>query len=218
MRLYLSSYRLGDHREKLVELADDGAVAIVGNALDFIPDDARRKYESEVYSPCKEFAALGLKSSDLDLRHYFGNRKSLRDDLGQFGLVWVLGGNAFLLLRALRQSGFPDVLRDLLARDQIAYGGYSAGAVVATPTLRGIELMDDPAQLAEGYEPEVYWDGMGLVDFSIVPHYRSDHPETGSAETAATFMKQNGLKFKAMSDGEVFISNHGPGELFARKM
>jgi dipeptidase E len=217
MRLYLSSFRIGDHPEKLVELSGKGGVAIISNALDFIPDDVRRKYEAEVYNPRKEFSDLGLASSDLDLRHYWENRSRLRDDIRKFGLVWIQGGNAFLLMRALHRSGFPDVIRELLARDEIAYGGFSAGAVVATPTLQGIELMDDPTQLADGYEPEVRWQGMGLVDFSIVPHYRSNHPEAESAEAAVSFMERNGLPFKALSDGEVFIVNNDVGALLPGK-
>ncbi len=206
MRLYLSSYRLGNHPEKLIEFSRAGTVAIVSNALDFIPDEDRRTYALEVYDPRSEFQSLGLPTRDLDLRHYFGNPLELKNALAGCGLVWVLGGNAFLLMRALRQSGFPEIIRGMLAADEIAYGGFSAGAVVATPTLRGIDLMDEPTQLAAGYQEEVIWEGMGLVNFSIVPHYRSDHPEAGAAEKAVAFMKANQLPYKALSDGEVFIS------------
>lgn len=206
MRLYLSSYRLGNHPEKLVELSGQGRVAIVGNALDFIPDDARQKYEAEVYDPRAEFDALGMRTQDLDLRLYFGNPQGLRNALRGIDLVWVLGGNAFLLMRALRRSGFPEIIREMLVADTISYGGFSAGAVVATPTLRGIELMDDPYQLADGYPKEVDWEGMGLVDFSIVPHYRSEHPEAPAAGKAVAYMEANDLPYRALSDGEVFVS------------
>lgn len=206
MRLYLSSYRLGNYPERLVEFSRQGFVAIVGNALDYIPDDARRQYEADVYDPRSEFAALGLHTQDLDLRHYFGNKQGLKNALRGCGLIWVLGGNAFLLMRAFRQSGFAEIVFDMLAADEIAYGGFSAGAVVATPTLHGIDLMDEPTQLAQGYSPEVVWDGMGLVDFSIVPHYRSDHPEAEAAEKTVAYMKAKQMPYRALSDGEVFIS------------
>lgn len=109
-------------------------------------------------------------------------------------------------MRAVRRSGFPEIIREMLAADSISYGGFSAGAVVATPTLRGIDLMDDPAQLADGYPKEVVWEGMGLVDFSIFPHYRSDHPEAQAAEKAVAYMDANHLPYRALSDGEVFVS------------
>lgn len=216
MRLYLSSFRFGSHPEKLVELSNGGPVAIISNALDFIPDEARSTYEREVYSPHEEFAALGLATSDLDLRRYFGNSERLRGELEKFGLVWVIGGNAFLLMRALSQSGFSELIREMLIRDEIAYGGFSAGSVVATPTLRGIELMDDPLQLAHGYNPEPCWAGMGLVDFSIVPHYRSEHHEAEAAEAAVSYMERNKLNFRAMADGDVYLSRYGVSEFLTQ--
>lgn len=214
VRVYLSSYRIGDYPEKLVDISGQGRVAIIGNALDFRPPEARRQYEAEVYNPFNEFAALGLEAAPLDLRTYFGNPRALSDALRKFGMVWLLGGNAFLLMRAIRQSGFEDVIRPMLAADEIAYGGFSAGAVVATPHLRGIELMDEPEQLAEGYDADIIWKGMGIVDFAIVPHYRSDHHEAEAAEKAVAFMKATQIPFKAMTDGDVYAIHNGQGEHF----
>ena len=87
------------------------------------------------------------------------------------GLIWTLGGNSSLLRRAMRQSGLDLLLTAWRDDAGIVYGGYSAGAVVATPTLRGIHLVDPPAALAEGYPPEIIWDGLALVPYSIAPHY-----------------------------------------------
>jgi dipeptidase E len=218
MRLYLSSFRFGSHPEILIEFSGKRSVAVISNALDFIPNDARRAYERNVYSPHEDFASLGLNSVDLDLRDYFGKPEALQRELKDFGLVWVMGGNAFLLMRALQQSAFPELIRDMLNRDEIAYGGFSAGAVVAAQTLRGIEIMDDPAQLAEGYHPEPCWRGLGLVDFSIVPHYRSEHPEAEAAEAAVAYMIENKMNFRAMADGEIFLSRSGVAEFLPKEV
>ncbi|MCS3509308.1 peptidase E [Achromobacter sp. JUb104] len=217
MRLYLSSYRLGDHAEKVTDFCRNGKVAIIGNALDFIPLDARQEYESNVYSPSAEFNTLGLEAQELDLREYFGRQDDLAQDLRKFGLVWVLGGNAFLLVRAMRQSGFTTVIRELLRRDQVAYGGFSAGAIAATPHLRGVDLMDDPSQLADRYDREIVWDGLGLVDFSIVPHFASDHPESHLADQAVAFMKAERLPYIAMRDGDAYVLEGATGQLLAAK-
>ena len=48
--------------------------------------------------------------------------------------------NAFVLRRAMQLSGFDDIIVDLLDADAIVYGGFSAGAVVAAPSLEGIHL------------------------------------------------------------------------------
>ena len=111
------------------------------------PPRARDLYRTEVYDPAAELASLGISAEPLDLRHYFGRPEALRTHLSQFDLVWVTGGNAFVLRRAMQLSGFDDIIVDLLDADAIVYGGFSAGAVVAAPSLEGIQLIDDPAEL-----------------------------------------------------------------------
>lgn len=206
MRLYLSSYRIGDSVGSLLALLGSGhRTAIISNALDNISPTARAIYRDEVYDPHVELRSLGLATEELDLRRYFGNPEALKAKLREFDLVWVLGGNAFVLRRAMKQSGFDDVIVDMLDRDEIVYGGFSAGAVVAAPTLRGIELMDDPTELPPGYDADVPWDGLGLIDYSIVPHFRSPHPESAAAERAVRHMCGRGMRYRALRDGEVIV-------------
>jgi len=127
--------------------------------------------------------------------------------------VWVCGGNSFILRRAIAQSGFDEAITDLLAADEIVYGGFSAGACVVTPSLMGIDLCDDPEVVPEGYQEEVIWDGLGLVDYSIVPHYKSDHPESAVLDETATFLEDRGMPFKTLRDGEVIVVDGESEEL-----
>lgn len=206
MRLYLSSYRIGDRAGSLLALLGSGKrVAVISNALDNISETARSIYRDEVYDPHVELAALGLVTEELDLRRYFGDASGLQRRLGDYDLVWVLGGNAFVLRRAMRLSGFDDVIVELLDRDAIAYGGFSAGAVVAAPSLRGFELMDDPGEVPNGYAPDPIWEGLGLIDHAIVPHYRSPHPESAAAELVVRHLSSQGLRYRALRDGEVIV-------------
>ena len=144
MRLYLSSERLGERSGTLLGMVAGPRVAIIANGYDYCGAIARDFYRAEVYDPVPEFEALGLEPEELDLRAHFGDPQSLRQRLASYDLVWVMGGNSFVLRRAMRSSGFDHVIRDLLEADAITYGGYAAGAVVAGPSLRGMELMDDP--------------------------------------------------------------------------
>lgn len=206
MRLYLSSYRIGDRAGSLLALLGSGKkAAIISNALDSISPTARSIYRDEVYDPHTELASLGLETEELDLRRFFGQPEALEAKLSEFDLVWVMGGNAFVLRRAMKQSGFDDVITGMLERDEIVYGGFSAGAVVAAPTLRGIELIDDPAEVPAGYDPETVWDGLGLIDYAIVPHFRSPHPESAAAERAVRHMMSRGMRYRALRDGEVIV-------------
>jgi dipeptidase E len=180
-------------------------VAIIANGYDGASAMARSIYRTEVYDPLAEFTSLCLVPSELDLRAHFGDPQSLRERLNGFDLVWVMGGNSFVLRRAMRQSGFDTIIRQLLEADAITYGGYAAGAVVAGPSLRGLELMDDPWELPEGYDEPLIWHGLGLTPFTIVPHYLSRHPEAASAEKVVSYMRARKARFRALSDGEVIV-------------
>jgi dipeptidase E len=205
MRLYLSSERLGERAGTLLAMVNGPRVAIIANGYDGASAMAREIYRTEVYDPIAEFKTLGLDPQEVDLRAHFGDAASLRQRLSTFDLVWVMGGNSFVLRRAMKQSGFDRIIRDMLECDAIAYGGYAAGAVVAGPTLRGIELMDDPFELPEGYDEPLIWSGLGLTPFAIVPHYQSRHPEAASAEKVVSYMRARRTRFRAISDGEVIV-------------
>ncbi len=207
MRLYLSSFRMGDDFNRLVEALPSGAtVAVVSNAVDFIPREDRLAYARNVFDPVDLFRACGLVANDLDLRDHFGRPDGLAEALAGVRLIWANGGNAFLLRRAMMQSGLDRILRERVLAGTLMYGGWSAGAVVAGPTLRGVELMDDPEAVVDGYLPEPIWDGLGLVDFSIVPHFQSPHPEAEAAASVVAWLTEQGLPFRALRDGEAVIA------------
>ena len=206
MRLYLSSYRIGDRAGALLAMLGFGErAAIISNALDAISPKARRIHREEVYDPRAELASLGIWGEDFDLRGFFGQKEALSKELMGYDLVWVMGGNAFTLRRAMKQSGFDAVISGMLDRDEIVYGGFSAGAVVAGPSLDGFELMDDPSELPPTYEHNPVREGLNLIDFAIVPHYRSPHPEAAAAERCARYFAAQKRPFRALRDGEAIV-------------
>ena len=140
MRLYLSSFRMGDHPEYLTALAGESgrSAVVIANALDDAPAGVRR---SGVEDELAGLAGLGFDAVELDLRDYFGHQQRLRRDLGGFCLAWLRGGNVFMLRYALFRSGGDVIFRDLLAADTLVYAGYSAGACVLSPSLRGLEAV-----------------------------------------------------------------------------
>ncbi|WP_332770118.1 Type 1 glutamine amidotransferase-like domain-containing protein [Phenylobacterium sp.] len=205
MRLYLASYRT-DTVQPLLDLAGPGArAAVVSNALDLIPDTDRRAYAARVHDPVADLRDAGMAAEPLDLRGYFGKPAELDRALAGVGLVWAVGGNAFLLRRAMAQSGLDQILTRRLAEDSLVYGGWSAGACVAGATLRGLHLMDDPDPVAPGYDPAPIWEGLGLVDFAIVPHFASAHAESEAATRAAAWMTGEGIAHRTLRDGEAVM-------------
>ena len=209
MRLFLSSYSLGNKPEELSALVGSNKrTAIIMNAQDTkTPESRSERLQREIDS----LSALGLIPEELDLRAYFGKSDELSDHIKGFGLVWVRGGNVFILRKAFKQSGFDEIITRLLNNDEIAYGGYSAGACVLAPSLHGIELVDPKDEICEGYEREVVWDGLNILGYAVAPHYDSDHPESNDIDKCITYFVDNHMLFKALRDVEVIVRD-GYGE------
>jgi dipeptidase E len=203
MKLFLSSYRLGNSPKKLVELlSNNKKIAVIANAMDFV-DDLQR--EEKTRQSIDELKNLGLFPEEIDLRDYFEKQKELSEKLNNFGAVYVRGGNTFILRRAMLQSGFDNLIKEKNKDPNFVYAGYSAGICVLSPTLHGIELVDEPNIVPQGYNQKIIWDGLGIVDFSIAPHYKSDHPESGMVDREVEYFIKNNVPFKTLRDGEVII-------------
>lgn len=200
MKLYLSSYRLGDAAERLVEWADSARFALVANALDGIDPEL---HGERISRSVRDLREIGLDADLVDLREHFDDPASLAERLDGCRALFVAGGNVFVLRRALHRSGLDTWLEAKRDDPDFRYAGYSAGACVCGPTLRGLELVDDPSFVPPGYELETIWDGLGLVEHAIAPHYRSDHPESAAIEKVVAAFSENETPFVTLRDGEV---------------
>ena len=205
MKFYLSSYKLGNHVSELKEmLAPLNKKAVyISNALDFSSDLERRK-KSET-GDLEDLLVLGLEVENVDLREYFGRPKELEKKIEGCGFVFVRGGSAFVLRQAMKLSGFDEILKKLLTRDDLIYGGYSAAGCVLAETLRGLEFVDDAQVFPYPECQETIWDGIGIINYSFVPHYDSNHKESAAMNDVIKFMIDNKIPFKALRDGEVLI-------------
>jgi dipeptidase E len=202
MRLYLSSYDVGDRPDELVALAGGNRrAAIIVNALDHLPS-GRAIWLREQSAKLTD---LGFSVAELDLREYFGARDDLGRRLADIDLVWINGGNAFILRRAMKRSGFDVLIKAALARDEIVYAGFSAAVVIAYESLRGLEITDNAQEVPLGYDANIVWEGLGLVPFALVVHFKSDHPETESADREAAFYEANRIPYRTLRDGEALV-------------
>ncbi len=204
MNLYLSSFLLGRETEALRSMAGSGPAKVIPNALDFFNDTARRQawIESEV----EDLAGIGIAAEPLDLRDYFGRAADLAKVLDEASMLWVLGGNTFLLRQAMHHSGLDRYLQERRTDPGFTYAGYSAGVCVLSPSLEGIHLADKPEAKAEGYDGNVIWEGLGILDDYIVPHYRCDHPESPAMEAVVAFYEALGFEYRTIADGEVIVT------------
>jgi dipeptidase E len=191
--MYLSSWRLGRAADELLLLSGGaGSVAVVANALDSQPEPARR---NGVLFELASMRELGFHAVEVDLRVPGAAR-----ELPGHDTIWVRGGNVFALRAAMARSGADVVISDLVRSDAIVYAGYSAGCCVLAPSLRGLELVDDPTVV-----DEPCWEGLGLLEYAILPHYRSDHPESEAIELAVESYRERGVPHRTLRDGEVIV-------------
>jgi len=207
MKYYLSSYKIGGEKEvqQLKGLIPSNKkTAYISNALDF-SDDAERRKQSE-QADIDQLVAVGLEIEYFDLRNYFGQPEKLEADLKNYGVIWVRGGNVFVLRQAMRLSGLDNVLKKFAGEDNdVLYGGYSAGVCVLSPSLKGLELVDDITKFPYPHQQEVIWEGLNLIDYAVAPHYKSAHPETKLVDKLVEQYEKDGTPFKTLSDGEVII-------------
>lgn len=124
---------------------------LILNALD-AKEDARAKYYE---SQSEGLTALGFSVTELDLRSYFNREEALSRTLNDLEMLWVTGGNTFVLRRAMRQRGFDRVAPPLIESEKLFYGGFSAGVVVLHKDLNGLEMCDAPSTVPSEYNPEI---------------------------------------------------------------
>lgn len=202
MRLYLSSYRLGNDTESLKKLVGKprAKVAVTINAVDFSTDHER--VANGLQDEMNDMRSLGFEPEHIDLRDYFNDTDRLLEKLSQFDAVWIKGGNVFILRKAMHLSGFDQVIEKLIKTNKLVYTGYSAAVCILGPTLDGAELVDDVNAVAKGYNYETIWDAYGLIDWYPIVHYQSDHEESELVEKELEYVRSKGTKYKTLRDGE----------------
>jgi dipeptidase E len=212
MRLFLCSYRAGSHTKALVDFFGAGArVGLISNALDYKTKQDRAAKLAEIY---EFYEALGLKFEEIDLRKYFTSQVNA-DVLRGYKNIWIAGGNVFLLRRALKYTGLDKILATAVKSGEIAAGGESAGAMIWGPTLKYSEMNgdeDSASFITEGYRPEIIWDGLGLINYVPVPHYRSFGYEP-EINKYIERLNSAGTKHKEMTDEQAIVIDNDKEKL-----
>lgn len=203
MKYFLSSFRVGNHGTKLAALTEGGSIAYIPNALDHIP---RNEQKQAIERNETELRELGISVKLFDLRDYFSMASKFGEELTRFAGVWVSGGNTFVLRQAMKLSGFDETLNSLCPTSFL-YGGYSAGVCVLAPDLRGLQIVDQPNQFPYTQQTETIWQGLRLLEYLILPHYQSNHPESAAIDQEVAFCKANGISYRTLRDGDALFGD-----------
>ncbi len=199
MKLYLSSIRIptpNDLSTLLGKPLKSISVALIPNAKDYYSEHARNFFVNDLITYMEE---LGLKVKIVDLRNY-NDAQILKEELVDHDLIWAMGGNTFVLRYEMKQSGFEEIIQQLLDKG-IVYGGDSAGALVAGKSIAGIEDADEPQ-----FAREIVKEGLNLVPFFILPHV--DNPEF--IDVVPTFKNLHHDNIIELKDSQAVIFNGDP--------
>jgi dipeptidase E len=123
-------------------------------------------------------------------------------------VVAVSGGDPFHLLVVARRVGFGDAVRAALDAGTV-YVGYSAGAMLAAPTL-------EPLSMTSPFTPppELELTGLGLVDVLILPH--DDHPGRRDKHRCAQAAFGHDVRLITLRDGDVLVHDDGRESILRR--
>lgn len=171
-------------------------VAYTGNAQDPYPEHEPWMDENQT-----SIEKMGMTVTKFDLREFVGEGVN-NNFLDDFDALWCGGGNSFYLRWILNEVGLDDIITRRVDEGMV-YGGASAGAIIAGPTLQRIEVADDPAEA-----PRVIYNGLGLTRTVIVPHY--EHPDYGDLiQTIKSALDDDGYDTLAIRDDQVAVLSDG---------
>ena len=197
MKLLLSSFGPSPaHDAALAELAGrplgDIRVAYIENAFDNYPDQESRDEGRE------SLRRAGYSYELVDLREWREDEPGLRTTLEGFDAFLLAGGNPYYLRSLMKVTGADEILSARM-KDGAVYAGASAAAVVAGPTLRHFDELDDPAEAEE-----LIWDGLGLTPIVIAPHV--DNPDFGAGcRKAGDILEREGYPVRRITDAQALV-------------
>lgn len=199
MKLFLSSYRIPDLETFTTfvgKSADQISIGLISNAKDYKTATARAEKMAEVN---EYFNERGFSTKEINLLADSFSVSSLK----KHNVLWLLGGNVYWLRDAIKKSGTREVITDAI-KSGVIYAGDSAGAIMAGSTLKHFHEPSDPPI------DQQQFDGLGLVHFTVVPHWQSaeygEFSEKSDARLRAdgydtVRLKDNG--FLCVKDGDI---------------
>jgi len=138
---------------------------------------------------------MGFNIEEIDIEGK--KEKELMKLLELKDIIFVAGGNAFYLLKAMRACNFEKVIRKLLKWGKV-YIGSSAGSMVAGRTIKTAGWFGD-----ENIVGLKNLRGLNLVPFDIFPHYKPEYAELIKQKIKSARKRRK--KLKILTDGQAIL-------------
>lgn len=146
----------------------------------------------------------GFQVTDIDIAGKSENElMSLLKDLD---VIYVQGGKTFYLLKAVRESGFDRIIKELI-ENGIVYIGVSAGSIIAGPTIE--------TSIWKGIDKNKFgvtdFTGLNFVPFNIFVHYTEQYRELFIEES-----KKSSYSVRILTDDQAFLVQDGEVRLVGK--
>lgn len=200
MKLFLSSLAISPQQAPaLIALVgknkpEEVKIALIENAADVYAESKK----GWMYDNRHMIQASQFQVDLIDLQNYKDDQKQLLQRLAKSDVIWLGGGNIYYLRWILKETHADKLIIDLVKKGKV-YGGGSAGAIIAGPTIDHFQAADEP-----GKPPEVILDGLGLTDTVVLPHW--DSKDYGKImKTIKQELHKAGLKTIELNDGQAVV-------------
>lgn len=139
--------------------------SVAGKSVTFIPTASiPEEVKFYVDDDRLAFEKLGMRVEILNIDQE--NIDTIKDTLHRNDYIFVSGGNTFYLLQELKRSKTDKIIENLINEGKL-YIGSSAGSIILGPELNYIESLDDASKAPNLLDTK----GMGVINFSILPHF-----------------------------------------------
>jgi dipeptidase E len=127
--------------------------------------------------------------------------------MSECDVLIITGGNTFTLLRNIKRNGMIENIRDFYRKEGSVVCGFSAGAMILTPTIRLSGIGEEGDVNSVGLKD---LKGLGLVDFEVCPHYEEKMNLTinrycATTENSVIRMRNEDYIVVELSRGEIEI-------------
>ena len=205
MELYLGSSDLGNKVQELQNWIKKNGnnIILIPNALDVMYNNSEKQRTINNDKEMLEEAGFDVKI--VSLEEYFEKFDNLKNDFEQYKAFYAIGGNVFSLRKAMELSGFDKYLKEKSMKEDVLYGGYSAGICVLAKKLSILKLADSPRNPYN--DEDVLEEGIGLIDFLPIPHYKSEFPVGDIIDKIVSYCDRHGIRYKTLKNGEAIVES-----------
>ena len=132
----------------------------------FVPTASRNDEELHyVQESKKELLDLGILENNIKTLNL--DKPVSFDEVEDFDVIYVCGGNTFYLLKKVRETGFDKVIIEFAKTDKL-YFGVSAGSILVCPNIEIASPFDEnDVNLTD-------LTGLNLTDVIVSPHYKDE--------------------------------------------